>query len=186
MSVRLNAEKRRKIMYYIDMFLTDAELQAKYCKVLQKVKDIVALEILERFPQNEMKVLEKYGLVKFGWSEYSIWFEDNRYYSKGEIYDLPLYYPSNCSLILSVKPKNEQLFEEFKSVRKEYFNKLESLHREYEKFVYATYSLEGVIDVIPWLQTYYSEIVKESFCKLNEDTVKNILKNESKRSLTEA
>lgn len=186
MSIRLNAEKRAKIMKYIRMFLTDAELQEKFYHAVLNVIPYVQKEIKSRYPQEEMEILSKYDMTYFGWDEAKIYLEkdkkiSNYWYIKRDDIDVPLMMPINKQFEIKINEENEQAFKEYHETKSVYYQAINNLDRKYEQFVNAAYSVEAVIEIIPWLQDYYGEIVKESSCKVNEETVKDILKVESKR-----
>ena len=189
MSIRLNATKRSKIMNLIRNFLTDKETQEAYYNAIVALMPFIKENIEEKFPQSDMEILSKYDMVDFGWTT-NIHFqlhEDGKqypttYYEEfGNIIDLPIMIPHGRSFTFDGTSFKEEI-ENYSKAKAAYRNTIRELDRKYDQFVGAAYSIEAVIEIIPWLQNYYGYIAKETSCKVSEEAVKDILAIENKRN----
>ena len=188
MSIRLNAGKRAKIMNLIRNFLTDKELQEDYYNAILDLIPFIKENVEAKFPQSDMEILEKYDMIDFGWTsnihfqilEEGKTFPNSYYEEQGNIIDLPIMIPfGKCFTFDGTSFK--EIIKNYSKAKNAYRNKIRELDRKYEQFVNAAYSIEAVIEIIPWLQDYYGYIAKETSCKVSEEAVKDILAIESKR-----
>ena len=189
MSIRLNATKRSKIMNLIRNFLTDKETQEAYYNAIVALMPFIKENIEEKFPQSDMEILAKYDMTDFGWShnihfeikEESKTYPTSYYEEMGNVIDLPIMMPHGRYFTFDGTSFKEKI-ENYSKAKIAYRNTIRELDRKYDQFVGAAYSIEAVIEIIPWLQNYYGYIAKETSCKVSEEAVKDILAIENKRN----
>ena len=189
MSIRLNATKRSKIMNLIRNFLTDKETHEAYYNAILELMPFIKENVVAKYPQEDMEILAKYDMTDFGWTS-NIHFEitddgktyPTSYYEEtGNIIDLPIMIPHGKYITFDGNSFREKI-ENYSKAKIAYRNKIRELDRKYEQFVNAAYSIEAVIEIIPWLQSYYGYIAKETSCRVSEEAVKDILEIENKRN----
>ena len=177
MKTRLNQTYRTKINKILENFITDIPTQLELCYTFKTFQSEMKKYINDIYPQDEMKILHKYGFA----SNEHIGFQNKNQVVADFSGDIGFYVPLGQynqgkrfaieNLPIQIRTISTKLMESINN----YDRTISKRRREYVNLIEGMRYYEDVIDFFPFLKKFTVQILGEDKCKISEELVRRVL-----------